>query len=78
MVVSKVMASDYSLCEFTLEFDKDAVGREMTVMVCLDETKRYSAEVKGQELHTYSPYPGLLCITVKAEKKPLTITVMPQ
>ena len=78
MIVSKKMATDHSSCEFTLEFDKDAVGRDMAVMVCLDETKQYSAAAKGKELQTSSPYPGLLCITVKADKKPLTVTVRPQ
>ena len=77
MVVSKKVAPDYSSCEFTLEFDKDAVGREMTVMVCLDESKQYSAVAKGEELQTNSPYPGLLCITIKADKNPLTVTVDP-
>ena len=77
MVVSKKIAPDYSSCEFTLEFDKDAVGREMAVMVCLDETKQYSAVAKGKELQTSSPYAGLLCITLKADKKPVTVTVRP-
>ena len=75
MVIAKNMASDYTSCEFTLEFDKDAVGRDMTVMVCLDESKQYSAAAKGKELQTSSPYPGLLCIIVKADKKPVTIYV---
>ena len=78
MVVSKKMAEDYSSCEFTLEFDKDAVGREMTVMVCLDPSKEYSASTKYGKLQTNSPHPGLVCITVKAEKKPLTLSVKPR
>lgn len=75
MVVSKTMAPDYSSCEFTLEFDKDAVGREMAVMVCLDESHTYSAEAKSGQLKTSSPYPGLLCITVKADRRPLAVKV---
>ena len=76
MVVSKDVAQDYTSCEFTLEFDKDAVGRDMTVMVCLDESGQYSAFAKSKQLQTSSPYPGLVCITVKADKKPLTVTVL--
>lgn len=75
MVVSKEMAPDYTSCEFTLEFDKDAVGREMTVMVCLDPSKQYTAVAKSSALPVSSPYPGLICITVKADRKPLTIQV---
>ena len=77
IVVSKKVASDYTSCEFTLEFDKDAVGRDMAVMVCLDPSKDYSAVIKSKALQTSSPYPGLLCITVKADKKPVTISVSP-
>ena len=77
MVVSKKMAQDYSSCEFTLEFDKDAAGREMTVMVCLDPDKHYEAMSGGKNLKTTSPYPGLVCITVKADKKPQTLQVRP-
>lgn len=76
MVVSKDVAQDYTSCEFTLEFDKDAVGRDMTVMVCLDESGQYSAFAKSKQLQTSSLYPGLVCITVKADKKPLTVTVL--
>ena len=77
IVVSKKVASDNTSCEFTLEFDKDAVGRDMAVMVCLDPSKDYSAVIKSKALQTSSPYPGLLCITVKADKKPVTISVSP-
>lgn len=75
MVVSKEMAPDYTSCKFTLEFDKDAVGREMTVMVCLDPSKQYTAVAKSSALPVSSPYPGLICITVKADRKPLTVQV---
>ena len=77
MVVSKKMAADHSSCEFTLEFDKDAVGREMTVMVCLDPDKQYEVVSGGKSLNTTSPYPGLVCMTVKADKKPRVINVRP-
>ena len=77
MVVSKNMAKDYSSCEFTLEFDKDAAGREMTVMACLDPDKQYEALSGGKNLKMSSPYSGLICITVKADKKPQIIQVRP-
>ena len=77
IVVSKKVASDYSSCEFTLEFDKDAAGREMTVMVCLDPDRQYDVISGGKALKTTSPYPGLVCMTVKADKKPQTIHVRP-
>ena len=77
MVVSKNMASDYTSCDFTLEFDKDAAGREMTVMVCLDPDRQYDVISGGKALKTTSPYPGLVCMTVKADKKPQTIHVRP-
>ena len=75
IVISKDVAQDYSSCEFVLEFDKDAVGRDMTVMVCLDPTKDYKALAANKELSTSSPHPGLLCITVTATKKPLRVKV---
>lgn len=78
MVVSKKMAEDYSSCEFTLEFDKDAVGRDMAVMICLDPDSGYSASAGSKILETTSPYPGLLCVTVTAGKKPLTVKVVSQ
>ena len=77
MVVSKKMAADHSSCEFTLEFDKDAVGREMTVMVCLSPDNQYEVVSGGKSLNTASPYPGLVCMTVKADKKPRVINVRP-
>ena len=61
-----------------VEFEKDAAGRDMAVMVCLDEANSYSVVAKGKELQTSSPYPGLLCITVKADKKPVTVNIKPQ
>ncbi len=75
MVVSRNMSQDYTSCEFTLEFDKDAAGREMTVMVCLDPDNEYEAYAGEKRLLMTSPHAGLLCITVKADRKPLAIKV---
>lgn len=75
LVVKKEMAADYRSATITLEFDKDAVGREMSVLVCMDPQAEYAARCGRKALALSSPYPGLLCLTVKATSKPLTLQI---
>lgn len=75
VVTKKAFAKDHSECEFTLEFDKDAVGRDMAVLLCLNPDCRYTARSGKQWLPIDSPYPGLVCLTVKGSLKPLVVSV---
>lgn len=59
----------------TLEFDKDARGREAAIIVCMSPGKTYSVKADGLDLAVSSPYDGLLEFKIKAGKKPVRLEI---
>lgn len=75
MVFSRQLDRDKSNLKATLEFDRDAVGKDCLLLVCLSSDHNYRARMNGKDVAFTSPYPGLLEITVKATKAPAEIEV---
>ncbi len=59
----------------TLRFEKDAVGKSVATVVCLNPAHTYKATLNGKALKTESPYPGLLYVSMEATRKPATLVV---
>lgn len=58
-----------------LRFEKDAVGKSVATVVCLNPAHTYKATLNGKALKTESPYPGLLYVSMEATRKPATLVV---
>ena len=59
----------------TLRFEKDAVGKSVATVVCLNPAHTYKATLNGKALKTESPYPGLLYVSMEATRKPATLVI---
>ena len=59
----------------TLRFEKDAVGRNVAAVVCLNPNHTYRATLNGKPLAIESPYPGLLYVSMEATRKPATLLI---
>ncbi len=69
LVTSQEWAPDWSLLRASLSFDKDASGHETVVAVCMAPAASYEASVGGKTVRTWSPYEGLVYVTVPASAK---------
>lgn len=80
LVTSPVFNDDRTSFEAALEFDRDAVGRTATVLVCLAPGHSYKVDT-GCCLHRATvscPYDGLVEISLKAARTPIRIKVYEQ
>lgn len=59
----------------TLRFEKDAVGRKVAAVVCLNPDHTYRATLNGKPLAIESPYSGLLYVSMEATRKPATLLI---
>ena len=76
MVMSGKMSDDYSSYEGVLEFEKDACGRNISILICMSEKYDYKVTMNGKEAKVTSPYPGLLQVSLPASARPATIKVV--
>ena len=71
------MSEDCSSYEAVIEFDKDAVGRNVACLMCLSEEYVYEAYLNGKPLKVSSPCPGQLSISLPASANPAILEVKP-
>ena len=75
LVSSQEWASDWSSLRAALSFDKDAAGHDTVVAVCMAPASSYKAAVGGKSVRTWSPYEGLVYVTVPASAKGAVLEV---
>lgn len=69
------MSPGFDSYDAQLEFDGSAVGKDKTLILCMDPAGKYSAKLSGRNVPVVSPRPGLIYVTVKASAKPVRLTV---
>ncbi|MBQ3070623.1 MAG: glycoside hydrolase [Tidjanibacter sp.] len=74
-VENGVFSAEESHYTATVRFDKDAVGKKVAIVACLNPDHTYQATLNGKPLHTESPYPGLLYVSLEASRKPATLVI---
>jgi hypothetical protein len=74
--MSGKMSDDYSSYEGVLEFEKDACGRNISILICMSEKYDYKVTMNGKEVKVTSPYPGLLQVSLPTSARPATIKVV--
>ena len=77
IAVSGKMSDDFSSYEAVIEFEKDAVGRNVACLVCLSEKYEYEAFLNGRPVKISSQCPGQLSISLPASVKPAKLEVVP-
>lgn len=75
IVESKRFSDNFDALEASLIFDKDAKGRKVAVLVCMDPSKNYSAKCNGKPVQMSSPYRGFLEITFTISSPSLRLEV---
>jgi hypothetical protein len=75
IVESKRFSDNFDDLEASLIFDKDAKGRKVAVLVCMDPSKNYSAKCNGKPVQMSSPYRGFLEITFTISSPSLRLEV---
>lgn len=76
MVTKSEWNEDRTSVTASLEFDRDAVGKECAVLVCTTPGKAPHAFVDGKEVKADELYDGLLQLSVKATPRPMKIEIM--
>ncbi len=77
MMISGEMADDFSSYSGFVEFDKDACGRKVAIMVCMSEKYDYKALLNGKPVEMQSPYKGLMYLSLPASSKPSKLEIIP-
>ena len=77
MMLSGEMADDFSSYSGLVEFDKDACGRKVAIMVCMSEKYDYKALLNGKPVEMHSPYKGLMYLSLHASSKPSKLEIIP-
>ena len=77
MMISGEMADDFSSYSGFVEFDKDACGRKVAIMVCMSEKYDYKALLNGKPVEMQSPYKGLMYLSLPASSKPSRLEIIP-
>lgn len=77
MMISGEMADDFSSYSGFVEFDKDACGRKVAIMVCMSEKYDYKALLNGKPVEMQSPYKGLMYLSLPASSKLSKLEIIP-
>ena len=66
---------DHSRYEASLLFDRDAVGHEPAMLLCLSPEHEYEATLDGKRISLVSPYKGLVCLRLPATRRAARLIV---
>ena len=77
MIVSGKMSDDFSSYSGLVEFEKDACGRKVAIMVCMSEKYEYKAFLNGKPVEMQSPYGGVMYLSLPASQKPAKLEILP-
>ena len=77
MIVAGDMSDDFTSYKGLVEFDKDACGDKVAVLVCMSEKYDYKAFLDGKPVEMQSPYKGLMYLTLPASVKPSKLEIIP-
>ena len=75
LVTAQEWAADYSSLKAELLFDKDASGHRTSVSVCMAPAGGYEATVGGKPAEVWSPYEGLVYVSVPATARGTVLEV---
>ena len=77
MIIDGDMADDFSSFKGVVEFEKDACGREVAIVVCMSEKHEYKALLNGKPVEIISPFKGMMYISLPASAKSAKLEIVP-